>query len=214
MPVPQIPFVIFGRDSQGNPIAIGLTDSGQDMPDGSPIYYLKVDSAVTIAPGAITIGDVKIQDGVGATLAKVANGNTLVSTDPALAVRDAGPLPAGTNVIGQANALPAPAILGVAGARFHSADQSGAPAAVTDAPTAGQKLVITDLIISAQTNMVLTFTEQTSGTILLVVDVLAHVPLPLSFRGKLKLLTADKKLMVQASVAGVIDISPLYFSEA
>jgi hypothetical protein len=207
----QVPYVFMGTDGMGHNIAVKLTATADTMPDGvTPLYALAVNSAVTIDPGNITIASVTMKDGVAATLAAVKTGSTLVASDKAIAVHDANP----TSAYGLGIDPSLPAALGVTGARFHSADASGAAAAITDAPTAGKRLVITDLLISVQTNMVLTFTEQTSGTILAVLDLLAHVPFQFSPRGKMRLATADKTLMVRASVSGVVDITPLWYSEA
>lgn len=103
---------------------------------------------------------------------------------------------------------------GVSGARFTSADQHSAVAPVTDAPTTGEKLVITDLIISVDTAMRVDFSIETGGTILLSLYLPANGTVQFTPRSKLKLATADKKLMVRTSVAGNIAVTPFYFSEA
>ena len=104
---------------------------------------------------------------------------------------------------------------GVSGARFTSADQSGAFAAITDAPTSGQKLCISDLLISSDTALRLDFAiESATGTIIETVYMAANETKQITPRGKWKLATANKKLMVQASAAGNISITPFYYSEA
>lgn len=103
---------------------------------------------------------------------------------------------------------------GVSGAPFTSTDQHSAAAAVTDAPTAGQKLVIVDLIISVDTAMLVTFTEETSGTVIDKFYMAANSSAQITLRGKKKLATADKKLLVQTSVAGNIVVDCGYYSEA
>lgn len=103
---------------------------------------------------------------------------------------------------------------GVSGARFTSADQSGAAAAVTDAPASGKKLVVTDIVVSADTAMRVNFTEETSGTLLLSLYLPANGSAQITPRGKLKLATAGKKLMVQTSAAGNIAVTAWYYSEA
>lgn len=106
-------------------------------------------------------------------------------------------------------------VLGVSGARYTSADRSGSAASVTDAPTSGQKLVITDLIVSVDTAMRVDFKEETSGTVVLSAYLSANSgPAQLTTRGKFKLATADKKLQVQTSVAGNIAVTAIYYSEA
>lgn len=103
--------------------------------------------------------------------------------------------------------------IGVAGARFTSADQSAAAASITDAPTSGQKIVVTELVISSGAAIRVDLKEETSGTVLLSVYMAVNstVVLPLK---KLKLATANKKLQVQASGAGNIAITTVYYSEA
>lgn len=105
-------------------------------------------------------------------------------------------------------------VFGVSGAPFASADQSAAAASVTDAPTSGQKLVITDVIISVDTAMTVTLKEETSGTIFGKYYMAANSTLQITTRGKRKLATANKKLQVQTSVAGNISVNVGYWSEA
>ncbi|MCL5111246.1 MAG: hypothetical protein M1401_20700 [Chloroflexi bacterium] len=125
-------------------------------------------------------------------------------------------LPAGTNTIGgTTDAGPAwTASLGVAGAAVTSANASAADLAVTDAPTAGQKMVITDVVASADTAMNLSFKEETSGTLILKLFLPANGSAQITPRGKMKLATADKKMVVRASVAGNIAVTVSYYSEA
>ena len=107
-----------------------------------------------------------------------------------------------------------PTLLGIAGARFTSADQSATPAAVHTAPGAGLKAVITDLIVSVGTAMTVTFTEETAGTVLFTLYIAANSVVQITPRAKLKLSTAVKRLMVQTSVAGNISVTPFFFTEA
>lgn len=103
--------------------------------------------------------------------------------------------------------------VGIDGKRFTSADQSGAPAAVADAPASGEKLVVTDLILSVDTAMRVSFYEQDQSDPLLELFMPANAPVQFTPRGKLKLSTADKTLMVQTSVAGNICVTPFCASE-
>ncbi len=103
---------------------------------------------------------------------------------------------------------------GVAGARVTSADASGADVNLTDAPTAGQKLVITDLVVGADTTMRVDFKEETTGTVLLSVYITENTTVQITFRGKLKLATINKKLVMRASVAGNVAVTAFYYSEA
>lgn len=137
-------------------------------------------------------------------------------------IEAANPLPvtlaAGTETVGNTkDAGPAQTTtfgLGAPPARFASADQSASAAAVTNAPTAGQKLVIADIVVSVAAAMTVTFTEETTGTVKLVLYMPANGTAQVTPRSKCKLDTADKKLMVQTSVAGNIAVSVGYYSEA
>jgi len=106
-------------------------------------------------------------------------------------------------------------VRGVSGVPYTSADRSGSLASVTDAPVAGQKLVIDDLVVSVDTDMAVTFKEETAGNP--VVHGPFYMPansvLQLTLRGKTKLSTANKKLQVITSVAGNITVEATYHSE-
>lgn len=126
------------------------------------------------------------------------------------------PLQAGTAIIGSTmDGGPSwTSVTGVSNATVVSADASGAAAAVTAAPTAGQKLVIDDLIISVGAALTVTITEETSGTVKGKYYMAANSTIQITPRGKMKLDTADKKLMVQTSGAGNIGVTTLYHSES
>ena len=126
-----------------------------------------------------------------------------------------GALEAGTSTIGAT--LDAGAewtqSFGVSGVGFTSADASTA-AAVTDAPTGGEKLVIDDIIFSVDTAMQIDFEIETAGTIFFSVHAAANVLYQITPRGKFKMPTADKKLMVDTDGAGNISVLAFYHSEA
>lgn len=104
---------------------------------------------------------------------------------------------------------------GVLGVPYTSADAHSAVASVTDAPTAGEKLVVDDLIISVDTTMSVTFKEETSGKVVHgPLYIAANSVVQITLRGKTKLSTADKKLQVITSVAGNISVEATYHSEA
>lgn len=107
-------------------------------------------------------------------------------------------------------------VKGISGVPFTSADQHSVAASVTDAPTSGQKLVITDIFLSVDTAMGVTFKCETTGAVVTGPYYLpANGTLQLTPRGKgWKLATADKKLQVLTSVAGNVMIDASYFSEA
>lgn len=103
---------------------------------------------------------------------------------------------------------------GLSGLPFTSSNQSASAAPVSDAPTTGQKLVVTDMVISVDTQMAVTFKEETSGTVVAGPYYMsANSTLQITPRGKFKLPTANKKLQVQTSVAGNITVSVYYYSE-
>ncbi len=97
-------------------------------------------------------------------------------------------------------------VWGISGERFTSADQSATSAAVIDAPGSTRFLSIVDLLISAEDALTLTFTEETTGKVKLVVPMPADSVLPWTPRGELKL-AAGKRLMVQASGAGTFHVT-------
>ena len=94
-----------------------------------------------------------------------------------------------------------------------SADATGI-VDVTAAPTGGQKIVVTDIICSTDTAMNLIFQEETSGTAVLKLFLPANGSAQITPRSKFKLPTADKKLRVDASVAGNIAVTVFYYSES
>lgn len=127
-----------------------------------------------------------------------------------------GSIAAGSNTIGATkDAGPSwTTVRGISGARFTSADQSAAVASITDAPTSGQKLVITDLLISSDTALRLDFNVESSATVIETVYMAAGETKQITLRSAWKLPTANKKLQVQASAAGNISLTPYYYSEA
>lgn len=104
-------------------------------------------------------------------------------------------------------------VFGVSGAAVVSADMTSA-AAVTDAPTSGQKLVITDIVVSTDTAMNILFEEETSGTDIFKLFLPANGSAQITTRGKVKLATANKKLTGKASVAGNVAVTVCYYSES
>ena len=125
-------------------------------------------------------------------------------------------LPAGTAAIGSVkdNGPAWTTVRGVAGVPVNSADMTTA-AAVTAAPTSGQKLVIDDILVSTDTEMSVTFLEETSGTVIRgPIYLAANSTTQITLRGLTKLPVADKKLMCDASAAGNITVEVGYHSEA
>jgi uncharacterized protein YjbI with pentapeptide repeats len=104
-------------------------------------------------------------------------------------------------------------VYGVSGAAVISADMTTA-AHVTDSPTGGQKLVITDIIVSVGSVAMTVLFEDHNGTDLIQVYMPANSTLQITPRGKLKLGTADLVMTAKASVAGAISVTAIYYSEA
>ncbi|MCK9629023.1 MAG: hypothetical protein M0R37_10580 [Bacteroidales bacterium] len=94
-----------------------------------------------------------------------------------------------------------------------SADMTGA-ADLTPAPESGDKIVVDDVILSADTAMYVDFIEETSDTLIFRLFVPAGGTAQFSPRAKLQLPTADKKLRGDASASGNVAILVLYHSEA
>lgn len=94
-----------------------------------------------------------------------------------------------------------------------SADMSTA-AALTAAPTTGQKIVVTDIIFSTDTAMNFEFEEETAGTVFVKVYCAANSVVQITPRVPIKLATANKKLFGDASGAGNVAITVTYHSEA
>lgn len=177
-----------------------------DNGDGS--YSLQV----SIAASALPTG--------GATAAKQDTGNTSLGsidtklTSQATAANQASELAllAGTGAI-KDNGAAWSSVFGVSGAAVVSADMTTA-AAVTDAPTSGQKIVLTDIVISVDTAMNVLIEEETSGADLFKVFIPANGTVQITPRGKMKLATVNKRVTAKASVAGNIAVTAFYFSEA
>lgn len=94
-----------------------------------------------------------------------------------------------------------------------SADMTTA-AALTAAPTAGQKIVLDDIIISTDTAMLFEIEMETSANVLAAVRLPANGTVQLTLRNGLKGDAADKKLFGDASAAGNVYITCCYHSEA
>lgn len=105
---------------------------------------------------------------------------------------------------------------GVAGVPVSNADMT-AGTMVTDVPTAGQKIVIDDILLSVgSTAMSVTLKEETSGTVLFGPWYCPanSGPMQITLRGKKKLATANKRVQCFASAAGNINVQIGYHSEA
>lgn len=93
-----------------------------------------------------------------------------------------------------------------------SADMTTA-AAITDAPTSGEKIVATDIIVSTDTQMHFAIQEETSDTVFAAIYLAADSTAQISLHGYIKAEVADKKLMGKASESGNVAITVIWFSE-
>jgi len=169
-----------------NPIVGQAGVAGGTGADGPTVQRVSLATDVALPAGNNNIGDVDV--------ASIAAGTNTIG-----ATRDAGA--AWTQSFG------------VSGAVVLSSDMQTS-AAVTDAPTSGQKLVIDDIMVSVSAAMFIIFEEETSGTDLLKVWFPGAGFYQITPRAKFKLATADKKLFADASAAGALAITVFYHSEA
>ena len=86
-------------------------------------------------------------------------------------------------------------------------------ALVTAQPPAGKTLVITDLIISGDTALELSFKEESSASVIFTVYISAHGCFNLNTIGKFKLNTAAKALTVSSNQAGAFSVLAFYYYE-
>lgn len=88
------------------------------------------------------------------------------------------------------------------------------PAAISPAPTAGQKLVGDDFIISTDTAMSFTIQEETSGTVFCVIYLPANGTAVITTRDGLKTAVINRKFFGVASVPGNISVTAMSHSAA
>lgn len=94
-----------------------------------------------------------------------------------------------------------------------SADMTTA-AAISVAPTSGQKVVAVDILVSTDTAMNFSIQEETSATVFAKVFLPANGTAQITLRGYIKAAVADRRLFGDASVAGNVAITCVQFSEA
>jgi len=89
-----------------------------------------------------------------------------------------------------------------------SADMSAAAVDLTNAPASGKRVCITDIFVAAEAAMILTLKEETSGTVVAMIDLTtAHTNVAINLAGRIKLPVADKKLQGQTSASGNVHIT-------
>lgn len=176
------------------------------------------DAGATVAPGVTTIAD-------GADVTQGAKADSAAATDTgtfsliALVKRGLQSLTAIAGLLGGTGTIkdggPSwTSVWGVSNAPVSSADMSGADADLTAAPTSGQKWVITDVFVSADTAMRIDIKEETSGTVMFSGYVAANSGFQqLCPRGKRKLAVVDKKVVGRTSAAGNVRILVGAYSE-
>lgn len=137
--------------------------------------------------------------GGGGTVTVAVTGTLPVAVQGIVPTYDAGPYNAGS--------------FGVTGSAVVSSNITGTTA-ITDVPTTGQKLVITDVLLSTDTAMNILLQEETSANVIAKIFLPANGTVQWTPRGKVKLATANKRLMAKASVTGNVGITTNYYSEA
>lgn len=137
--------------------------------------------------------------GGGGTVTVAVTGTLPVAVQGIVPTYDAGPYNVGS--------------FGVTGSAYVSANATGT-VAITDVPTTGQKLVITDVLLSTDTAMNILLQEETSANVIAKIFLPANGTVQWTPRGKVKLATVNKRLMAKASVTGNVGITTNYYSEA
>jgi len=102
---------------------------------------------------------------------------------------------------------------GYSNTRFTSSNISGTVNSVTDLPVSGQRLVVTDIIVSSDTSMRVDFQEETSQIVMLSVYIPAYGIVQITPRSKWKLPNPNRRLQVKSNSVGNIAITAFYYSE-
>jgi hypothetical protein len=84
---------------------------------------------------------------------------------------------------------------------------------ITVAPPAGQHIHITDILISSDTQMLFSFVEETSGTVLSAMMLFANYTFMVNPEGRWQVPTAGLKLQGKASASGNVYITVWYYYE-
>jgi hypothetical protein len=176
---------------------------------------LPVVASIVIPP--VTIGAVSVNNAGGAAAVNIQDGGNTITVDGTVAVTTVttvtgitNALPSGTNTIG-ATKDSGPNWT-VVRTYTTSADMHVA-AAITVAPTAGQKIIADDILISSDTAMLFDIEMESSANVLAAVRLPVNGTVQITLRDGLKGDTADKKLYGKASVAGNVYITVCYHSE-
>jgi hypothetical protein len=93
-----------------------------------------------------------------------------------------------------------------------SADMTTA-ADITVAPPAGQRIHITDIMIASDTEMVFTFQEEPSATVLAAMMLFAKYTFMINPEGRWRVPTTGLKLQGKAGAAGNVYVTVWYYFE-
>ena len=103
---------------------------------------------------------------------------------------------------------------GLGQTRFYSADQSGAQAAVTDAPHGGEYIVVSDIVLSVgSVAITVNIIDEVTNTVMMTLFMPVNSTQLINPNSAWKLPSADSQLMVQTNIAGDIAITAFYKSE-
>lgn len=163
--------------------------------------YYRLESEHGPLDALLLLKDTGQVDAGGHPIVKIAVDNSVSAGETPGASYDAGPFWTSKHGV---NNLP------------YSNNSGTSAQSVTDAPTTGQKIVVTDIFLSVDTACNVTFQEQTSGTVITGPYYCpANSVIQLTPRSKAwKLPTANRTLQVIASVATKIMVDAHYYSEA
>lgn len=169
-----------------------------------------VEETATTAPNGGKEGKLHVAlDAGAAIIGTVAIDQTTPGTTNGVQVNAA--LPAGTNSIGSTKDNgPAWTVVRTV---TTSADMS-APAAISAAPTSGQKVLADDIMIFSDTAMTFTIQEETSADVFAKVYLAANGYVQLTPRDGFKANAINKKFFGVASVPGNVSITLFQHSEA
>lgn len=208
-------------DGGGDGVAVPIV-AGQQLKAASlPVVLASDQDALAITAAALPLPSgaaTSALQGGGLPAALAANGGLKVEgvaggVAVPVSLATAPALVAGTAVIGATQDAGPAAGAGTMQTPVHG-DMSTA-VDLTAAPTAGQKWVITDIIISTAAAAEISIREETSGTV-----VFGPILMPANGygqftpRGKLKLATADKKVQGFSTTADHVTIQVSVVSEA
>ncbi len=157
------------------------------------------------ANSGVDIGDVTLNAGT-ATIGKLGANSGVDIGDV-----DVTSIAAGSNTIGNTrDAGPAQTLTRTYTA---SADMTTA-ADISPAPSSGEKIVASDILVSTDTAMGFSIQEETSATVFAKVYLPANGTAQITLRGCIKAAVANKKLQGKASAAGNVAVTCITYSEA